>query len=162
MTDRVFMNLITFIEENNYLRELDITWSGVKLASYEKLIDSLATNNKLSSLTLKWNCIMEKQEQCAASRSLELKKEQPMLTPRNSKIIKNLSYFIKFNQRLVFLDLSNCGLNQLAIIQIVRACKKAVSLKSINLSGNQSSSSENKIEETIVKIRKILGSAAVP
>ena len=40
--DRVFSYLIQYIENNEYLRELDISWSEVRLSTYTKLLESLA------------------------------------------------------------------------------------------------------------------------
>jgi len=58
------------------------------------------------------------------------------LTPVNDAIIKNLCLFIKNNQSLIMLDLSNTKLIEPALNKVVRSCRRAISLQSINLSCN--------------------------
>jgi hypothetical protein len=57
------------------------------------------------------------------------------------------------NIKLVLLDLSNCGLIDLAILKIAKSCKKALAVKSVHLSGNPGVT-----HEVIDKVREILGS----
>lgn len=73
-----------------------------------------------------------------------MKGEKNKLTPQNQNVINNLCKFIKFNPNLKLLDLSDTGLNEIAIKIIIKAIKKSVSLKTINLTGN------NGITEEIV------------
>ena len=54
--------LIQFIQSNEYIREIDFSWSEVRQATYAKLLESLADNNKLTHLTFTWNIILEENE----------------------------------------------------------------------------------------------------
>jgi hypothetical protein len=55
--------LIQFIQNNEYIRELDISWSEVRQSTYARLLESLADNSKLTHLTFTWNIILEENEQ---------------------------------------------------------------------------------------------------
>jgi hypothetical protein len=66
--------------------------------------------------------------------------------------MKNISQFLKHNVKLIMLDLSNCGLIDAAIFKIANSCKKALSVRSVHLSGNLGIT-----PTTIEKIRAILG-----
>lgn len=84
------------------------------------------------------------------------------LTPQNLQTVKDLCSFIKLNPSLVMVDLSNAGLNELAISRIIRACRKAIALQSINLSGNPGLLEETEPNQTVIdRIAKHLD-AAVP
>jgi hypothetical protein len=51
-------------------------------------------------------------------------------------VLKDIANFIKLNPSLILLDLSNCGLRELAISKLIRAIRKSISLKTLHLSGN--------------------------
>ena len=58
------------------------------------------------------------------------------MTPGNQAILKDVCSFIKNNPSLVFMDLSFCKLIEIVCLKLIRACRKAISLQSLHLSGN--------------------------
>ena len=77
---------------------------------FTKLFDTLAPSKTLTHLCLQWNTLTD---------------------------VAHLSKLIKHGRALQLLDLQNTQLKAHQVTQLVTACKKAISLKSLLLSGNQ-------------------------
>ena len=84
------------------------------------------------------------------------------LTSQNLQVVKDICLFIKLNPSLVMVDLSNAGLIDLAISRLIRACRKAIALQTIHLSGNPGLLDESEPNQTVLdRVSKHLD-AAVP
>lgn len=58
-SDRSFENLVAFIEYSTYLKELDVSWQGVRPQSMLKLLKAIEQNRLLSNLNLSYNQLLE-------------------------------------------------------------------------------------------------------
>lgn len=83
MSDRVVEKLISFLAQNEYVRELDISWSDVRQVSLAKLSEALALNKRLRYLVLPWNSLLEENEQNKLNESRTTLRQKPKLTEKN-------------------------------------------------------------------------------
>jgi hypothetical protein len=58
------------------------------------------------------------------------------LSPENLEIMKNFKNFVKYNPQLIELDLSNCQLNNSAILFLAYCLRRSQSLRVLHLCGN--------------------------
>lgn len=100
------------------------------------MIESIAQNNRLTHLTLAWNILLEEKEQERLNSKREDQNKKLKLTEKNKVVVKNLCSFIKYNPKLIHLNLSNCGLGEASLIKLSKAIRDSLGLKSIHLSGN--------------------------
>ena len=92
-----------------YLIELDISWNNLNSHAMEKIISGLQNNTKIQTLNLSWNEL-----------SLDMD-------------LKPLWQFIRNNNHLTHLDMSNTLHSTIQITRLIRSVSKSLSLQSVHL-----------------------------
>lgn len=123
-----FFELMRYVSESEFLEQLDISWCEVTCNEFREFFNMLGQNRRLTHLNLSWNCILSNKVKELAGKDLEL--------------MAHLKDFIKYNTQLRHLNLSNTGLIDEAIKYIGAVLRRALSLRTIHLSGNPGVSTE--------------------
>ena len=92
--------LIEYIETSNSLKKLDLAWTQIGTSqSFTPLLESLSENRKLKHINLSWNKL-------ARAESLD----EADIIEAEEYAADLIVYLIKYNKKLMHLDLSYCGI----------------------------------------------------
>ena len=103
-----FGKIIEFLRESDYLEELDLSWSKMRVEQWIKFLEVIKDNRKLVYLNISYNTIQEAQPE--PDNDEPMSNDSWLLNERNKSILKNLKQFIKYNLNLVTLNLDNTAL----------------------------------------------------
>ena len=118
--------LASYIENNRHLRNLDLQWlQAGSLLGITPLLEVLAGNRRLRSVNLSWNIL---------NRTASLSAEE--ILSQQDWAADQLVSLVKYNKKLMHLDLSNTGLTTLMFNKFVAVWNKVMSLVSCHFSGN--------------------------
>lgn len=131
------------MQESRFLKELDLSWCRCDHSSLVKFINTLRDNRQLTHLNLSWNVILE----LGSSERSKQTEQSNEMTAANLAIMDCFKQFIKYNPKLVELDLSNTKLTNTAIIYLCYCLRRASSLKTLHLCGNVSRHGADVIRE---------------
>lgn len=93
----------------------------------QRIAEALSTNRNLQKVNLSWNAV--RNMNCIAF-------DQKEITDSEKDTITNLCKFIKYNPKLLHMDLSKTGLSDKMLLFFGPALRRAKSLISLHLSGN--------------------------
>ena len=107
-SEHSFTKIIKFLEESEYLQELDLSWSKLSLMQWRKFMLVVKDNRQLINLNISYNKILEMQPD--PTDPVPFSNESWALTPKNQEIVQCIKDFIKYNLHLVTLNLDNTGM----------------------------------------------------
>ena len=135
-TERSFEKIVEFISGSPLLKELDLSWSGVRPSLMLKLLQAISVNRFLTQLSLSNNVLLEEQPTSLTAQQIIDEKTEVELTSFNLEVITCFKDFIKYNIFLVHLNLEHCGLIGPAIKYIAALLRKSQALRCLHLCGN--------------------------
>ena len=150
-----FEDLCQFVDDANYLQEIDVSWNKLRPISFYRLLDIIAKNNQLMYLNLSYNQLFDntpepkkeeeppskkKKDEVIISEEDYVKDQYAIfneeLAEKAKVAIENLVNFIKKNKFLIHADLSFTGLSEKQLWYFGRAMRRSFSLRALHLSGN--------------------------
>ena len=105
-----FDMVIQYVAASTTLRDLDLSWSAVRLPSLFKLLQVIEQNRTLSNLSLSHNELLEDQKTELTPAQIEAGMSEVELSPFNLQVVSCFKDFIKYNTHLTHLNLENTGL----------------------------------------------------
>lgn len=123
------------LEESEYLRELDLSWSKLSLMQWRKFMHVIKDNRQLVNLNISYNKILELQPDPTDPEPLS--NDSWQLTPKNQDTLNCLKTFIKYNLHLVSLNLDNTGMSSQAIAYVIGLLRRSQALRCLHLSANE-------------------------
>ena len=135
-SDASFNKLCEYVHKSYRLRELNVSWQCRRPPAFHDLLKVIKDDRQLVSLTLSWNIFLEEQPIRPTEKQKKRGCTYAPLNKVNTKILDCLVEFIKYNTNLLHLDLSNCGLIEVAIQYLVSCLKKSQALQSLHFDGN--------------------------
>lgn len=133
--------VVDVLQNQQNIIDLDISYNQLTPSTMWNLAEALSENRNLQYLNLSWNNLKEHQTLSSLTESREMDHIYEM------EVAQNLCKFIKYNQNLLHLDLSNTGLTKRMLIEFGGALRKARSLICLHLSGNPGLCSDDNAEE---------------
>lgn len=122
--------VIELLDTRKNIIDLDISYNHLTTSVMRRLAECLGRNRHLQYLNLSWNNFKELHILNSSSEPAEMNDIYEM------EVAQNLCKFIKYNQNLLHVDLSNTGLTKRMLIEFGGALRKARSLICLHLSGN--------------------------
>jgi hypothetical protein len=135
MPDNSLKDIAVWLEQNNKLTQLDLSWNKQKPFRYLPLIEALAKNRSIMSVNLSWNGIFQ-------DEVLEPNFEDPewflkeKLTDHNEKVTECLCELVKKNKMLMHFNLESINMSQTSMCRLGKALRRAKAMNSIHFSHN--------------------------
>ena len=161
-----YRELCQLIRGSRHLKELDISWNGMRCHQMYELLDVIVENRTLSDLNLAYNNLhdsmhekfaestaaekiktlaerekVQKKLKAAKTAAQKAAAEREAMDTSMLQIMK-LCRFIKLNHNLMHLNLSGMGMTQEMMHEFGRAMRRTKSLVSLHLSQNNGNTKE--------------------
>ena len=141
-SEESFDKLCQYVRESKRLEHLNVSWQCLRPSVFHQFLKIIRDNRQLVNLNISWNKILEDQTDKLTPKQIEMELTEVPLTNKNINYISCLAQFIKYNTKLVHLDLSNCGLITAALKQIASFLTKSQGLRCLHLDGNEGITTE--------------------
>jgi len=148
-TDRSFDSVVSYMQRNPHLKEIDLSWSSVRPALMLRLLKEISQNSTLVSLSLAYNRLLEEQATTLTEEQEAAGVTEVELSAFNKEVVACFHDFVKYDVYLVHLDLTMTGLIEPAVKNIASLLTRSQSLRCLHLCGNKGVS-----EETVEWIKR--------
>ena len=135
--------IIEYLEIANCLEELDISWNNFRPRDFVMLMDHLQNNVILHSLNLSWNQLIPTEEQKLNSDfrypnriDKFFDREDHEFETLSALLANRFAKMVRFSTHLQHLDLTNTGLNEIFLFDILPGLRRSKSLLSFHCGVN--------------------------
>lgn len=133
INEESFDTLCDLVYYSDTLEELDISWAAVRPKKMAQLLKILADNKKIKTINLSNNMLFQESKETPMDEPLT----GELQTEEDKVCMEYLCNFLKRNKKLQHVDLSYTGFNEQQLWHIGPTLRRAKSLRSIHLNGNQ-------------------------
>ena len=134
--------LVQFIEQAGELRELDLSWNNFRPQNFVELMNCLRENTGLRSLNLSWNLMYENADQREKSEYQYPTNKAKMFDKEDSEMTHSeimasrFSDLIRFNKNMQHIDLTNTGISEVFLFNMLPALRRAKGLLAFHIGAN--------------------------
>lgn len=135
-TERSFRTVVEFLDNTQYLRELDLSWTVIRENQWPLLLAAVKDHSSLRMLNISHNLLLEKQSFVPSQRDRKRGLTEAPLTKHNAAVMQNFVDMLEMNHNLISLNLDYCGLFRQALNMLISNLHLSDTLQCIHLSGN--------------------------
>ena len=134
--------IVQFMENNCLLEELDLSWNNFKPQDFLDLMNCLQQNVILKVLNLSWNLLIPSSQQRLKSdfnypvRNDKFFDREDYEMSHAEIMANRFSKLIRYNQTMQHIDLTNTGLSEVFLFQMLPALRRAKGLLSFHVGAN--------------------------